>query len=93
MEIAKDEIELRFGPGGRNHLGPGTKSLRTWRTKLTPNSDPEDEIGDGPLRTSRTKLDPNSDLEDEITSDLEDEIGAELRGFPSSAQLSSAQLT
>ncbi len=28
--ITQDEIENQFGPGGRNHLGPGTKSLRTW---------------------------------------------------------------
>ena len=63
--------------------------MRSSRTKLRINSDPEEEItwdlGQihfGPrtksLRTWRTKLSLNSDLEDEIeipsNSDLEDEI-------------------
>ena len=26
LEIAEDEIELQFGPGGRNHLGPGGRN-------------------------------------------------------------------
>ena len=30
LRFAQDEIEIHFGPGGRNHFGPGTKSLRTW---------------------------------------------------------------
>ena len=28
--IPQDEIDIQFGPGGRNHFGPGSKSLWTW---------------------------------------------------------------
>ena len=41
---------------GRNHFGPRAKSLRTRRTKLSFNSDLEDEI----------EMLSNSDLEDGI---------------------------
>eukprot|EP00663_Eupelagonemidae_sp_cell21sb_P010948 gene10948-biopygen8995 len=68
----EDEITSDLG---RNHFGPGTKPLRTWRTKLSLNSSLEDEIAHTAIRTWRTKLSLNSDLEDEITSDLQDEIG------------------
>ena len=30
IAMPQGEIEDHFGPGGRNHLGPGSKSLRTW---------------------------------------------------------------
>ena len=30
VRIAQGEIEIHFGPGGRNHLGPRAKPLRTW---------------------------------------------------------------
>ena len=46
----------RMEIGGWNHFGPRTKSLRTWRTKLSVNSGLEDEI----------EMLSNSDLEDEI---------------------------
>ena len=39
--ILEDEIEIQFRPGGRNHFGPGTQSLRTWDETT---SDLEDEI-------------------------------------------------
>ena len=29
IEMAQDEIGFRFGPGGWNHFGPRSKSLRT----------------------------------------------------------------
>ena len=49
----EDEITSDLG---RNHFGPGSKSLTTWRMKLSINSDLEDEI----------EVPFNSDLEDEI---------------------------
>ena len=30
IENHQVEIEIQFGPGGRNHFEPGSKSLRTW---------------------------------------------------------------
>ena len=41
LRIVQDEIEIHFGPGGRNHFGLGTKSLRAW-DEIT--SDLEGEI-------------------------------------------------
>ena len=67
-----DEITADLG---RNHFGPGTKPLRTWRTKSSLNSSLEAEIAHMAIRTWRMKLSLNSDLEDEITSELQDEIG------------------
>ena len=74
LRIAQAQIEIHLGPGGTNHLGPGHKSLRTWRHKLDSNSDLEEQIGNLPLRTWRHKLKSNSDLEAQITSDLEAQI-------------------
>ena len=79
IEMAQDEIGFQFGPGGRNHFAPRTKSLRT-QEEIT--SDLEDEIARtklggrnhfGPrtesLRAWRTGL-GGWNWEDEITSGL-----------------------